>query len=218
MYSTTMKIPSLRQGSINEQRRIRIWPFVSLVWDLVKVSIGFVIGCLFMKSKDNAMFGLGDSYYDANFDSKNSGVKTIASTGSGWNQIDIFVGQVPDDAEILSVEKRMFSQARQDEIVLALFNYKRDGYYVDLAANDAQYMSNTYGLENCHNWKGLCIEPNQRHWYNLSHYRLNCTIVGAVVTDKRMESTSSITETIKHFFPRRGRQEAACSLFFVVSF
>jgi FkbM family methyltransferase len=58
---------------------------------------------------------------------------------------------------------------------------------VDLAANDATLLSNTYALEKHYGWKGLCIEPNPDYFYNLSHYRENCDLVAAVVGRARME-------------------------------
>ena len=76
-----------------------------------------------------------------------------------------------------------YSQARQDEIVVALFGGKTGGYYVDLAANDATHWSNTYALEQGYQWNGLCIEPNPWYWKNLS-YR-TCTVVAAVVGGSR---------------------------------
>jgi Methyltransferase FkbM domain len=54
-------------------------------------------------------------------------------------------------------------------------------YFVDLAANDARLLSNTYALEQYHGWQGLCIEPNPLYWYNLSHVRKGCHIVAAVI-------------------------------------
>ena len=39
----------------------------------------------------------------------------------------------------------------------------RRGFYVDLATNDAIARSNTYFLDRCLGWSGLCIEPNPLH-------------------------------------------------------
>jgi Methyltransferase FkbM domain len=80
-----------------------------------------------------------------------------------------------------------FSQAHQDEIVAALFHNKRGGYFVDLAANDATIISNTYALERHYGWQGICIEPNPLYWKNLSSFR-SCDIVAAVVGRRRMDA------------------------------
>ncbi|KAI2507587.1 methyltransferase [Fragilaria crotonensis] len=78
-----------------------------------------------------------------------------------------------------------FSQARQDEVVSRLLRGKRNGFFVDLAANDAAILSNTYSLEKKFGWTGLCIEPNPIYWANLT-YR-ECQVVAAVVGKERME-------------------------------
>lgn len=72
-----------------------------------------------------------------------------------------------------------FSQLRQDEIIAHLFRYKRDGYFIDLAANDAVRISNTYALERHYDWTGLAIEPNAQYWSALAYRK--CDVVAAVV-------------------------------------
>jgi hypothetical protein len=86
---------------------------------------------------------------------------------SGWKKIHVFYGtrkHLPDVSSIgrRAFEKRTFFShggSDQDEIVLALFRGKRGGYFVDLAANDAVALSNTFALETDYGWNGLCIEP-----------------------------------------------------------
>jgi len=79
-------------------------------------------------------------------------------------------------------------QARQDELVHALLRHPNHGFFVDLAANDAVELSNTYALERYHNWTGVCIEPNPLYWPNLTLWRPRCTLVGAVVGAERLQS------------------------------
>ena len=81
---------------------------------------------------------------------------------------------------------RWYGQARQDELVFALLGNKTGGFFVDLAANDATELSNTYALEAFHQWRGVCIEPNDMYWSNLT-YRPGCTVIGAVVGKERMQ-------------------------------
>ncbi len=57
----------------------------------------------------------------------------------------------------------------------------KEFYFVDLAANDAISLSNTFKLEQ-KGWRGLCIEPNPVYWYRLAHR--NCTVAGAFVGGK----------------------------------
>ena len=79
------------------------------------------------------------------------------------------------------IQHRWYGQARQDELVYALLRNRTNGFFIDLAANDAVLLSNTYALETFHHWQGVCIEPNPIYWYNLTLRRPHCTIIGAVV-------------------------------------
>jgi len=59
-----------------------------------------------------------------------------------------------------------------------------NGYFIDLAANDALDLTNTLALER-KGWTGLCVEPNSAYWYGLSHRK--CTVVGAMVAGTKTE-------------------------------
>jgi hypothetical protein len=112
---------------------------------------------------------------------------------SGWKTIHVFYGTREHLPEVSAIgrtafeSKTFYSQdgVRQDEIVSALFRRKRGGYFVDLAANDAVFYSNTFALETSFGWKGLCIEPSNVYWPSLSYRR--CQVVGAVVGNDREE-------------------------------
>ncbi len=75
------------------------------------------------------------------------------------------------------------SQLGQDEFILLLNSYKKDGYFVDLAANDYSFLSNTAGIEKYYKWKGICIEPNFQYHENLLKHR-KCTLVSNPVYSK----------------------------------
>lgn len=109
----------------------------------------------------------------------------------GWTTIQIFRGV---NASHQMRNKRWHSQARQDELVVALLRNKTNGYFVDLAANDAVHLSNTYSLERDWSWQGVCIEPNSIYWHNLTAYR-SCTKIAAVVGNKSMEGAYSCVYT-----------------------
>jgi hypothetical protein len=115
-------------------------------------------------------------------------------TTPGWNSIDVYYGKTDHvESQLTNQTQQWFSQGRQDEVVLALLRHAKDHHqdhhdssssspiFIDLAANDATLLSNTYALERFHGWQGFCIEPNPLYWYNLTHYRPNCTIISAVV-------------------------------------
>lgn len=78
-----------------------------------------------------------------------------------------------------------FSQIGQDKIVHQLLGNMKGGYFVDLAANDATKLSNSFSLETSHDWNGLCIEANARYWARLAFRK--CQVIGAVVGHTRME-------------------------------
>jgi hypothetical protein len=73
-------------------------------------------------------------------------------------------------------------QHGQDVAVAKFFDFSPNGFFVDLAANDAVWASNTFMLEQNLGWKGICIEANPIYWYRLS-FR-NCHAVGAIVGGK----------------------------------
>jgi hypothetical protein len=91
----------------------------------------------------------------------------------GWHPINVFYGDV---SGLKTGDRQWFSQVKQDEIIADLLG--NDGYFIDLAANEAVEYSNTLGLEK-HGWNGLCVEPNPTYWYGLSHRK--CTVVGALL-------------------------------------
>ena len=93
----------------------------------------------------------------------------------GWSKIHVFYGNTSGLGVALN-QQQWFSQVGQDRIVMELIG--PNGYFIDLASNDAVNLSNTFALER-YGWTGLCIEPNPIYWYGLSHR--NCTVVGAFV-------------------------------------
>jgi hypothetical protein len=96
--------------------------------------------------------------------------KQSRTPGDGWKSIHVFYGTneyerknattttatttysttTPSSAlvrtrrqEEQEQKKIWYSQARQDELVIGLLKNKTNGYFVDLAANDAIQLSNT---------------------------------------------------------------------------
>jgi hypothetical protein len=76
---------------------------------------------------------------------------SIEEVDDGWTTIQVFSGFNASRSN----DDRWNSQARQDELVLALLRNKTGGYFVDLAANDAVLLSNTYSLERDWEWKRI---------------------------------------------------------------
>ena len=102
----------------------------------------------------------------------------------GWQTVNVYYGSSDLKEQVLSSSSSssssttssqdqqqrqqqsifVHSQARQDECVLSLLRNQTNGYFIDLASNDATVLSNTYSLERYFDWNGLCIEPNPIYW------------------------------------------------------
>jgi Methyltransferase FkbM domain len=125
---------------------------------------------------------------------------TVANDNRNWKAINVYVGNPTISTAASSSKKghnqlvgasaipndyyattQWFSQLQQDRLVSRLLRGKRNGYYVDLAANDAIRISNTYALEAYYNWTGLVIEPNPVYWSSLAYRNTNCIVVAAVI-------------------------------------
>lgn len=106
------------------------------------------------------------------------------NTISNWGHISVASRVIEEAAK----EAYWSSQVLQDKVVYEMLHKKRGGYFIDLGANDARFLSNSYALETYHGWQGLCAEGNPVYWDSLS-FR-NCVVVGAVVGRKRMEKVT----------------------------
>eukprot|EP00977_Amphora_coffeiformis_P028798 scaffold37111_cov290-Amphora_coffeaeformis.AAC.1 len=116
-------------------------------------------------------------------------VAIAARNDQGWSTIDVFYGttrhlEIPAKYK----GKSWYSQVTQDQVVAGLLLNKTNGYFIDLAANDAVSLSNTFGLEQNLNWTGLCIEANSQYWKRLAFHK--CKVIGAVVGAIRDEEVT----------------------------
>ena len=65
------------------------------------------------------------------------------------------------------------------------FRYARPrggGVYLDVAANDPVHSSNTFVLDHCLGWAGVCVEPSPAHHARLAAHR-SCALVPTCVSD-----------------------------------
>jgi len=92
---------------------------------------------------------------------------------AGWALVAVYNGNKP------APKQRWTSQLGQENTVLDILDYKHEGFFVDLAANDAVAISNTLTLEQEYGWHGLCIEPNPS--YAPGFYPRSCQLVQAAV-------------------------------------
>lgn len=80
-------------------------------------------------------------------------------------------------------EKKYYSQCGQDKwIIEEVFDYKKNGFFLDLGGADGIDISNTYILEKKYGWKGICIECEDSLFEKLKSNR-NCTCVHACIDD-----------------------------------
>lgn len=79
---------------------------------------------------------------------------------------------------------RSYSEKWQDIWVIKhVYNYKREGFFLDLAASDGIQGSNTYLLERKYGWKGICIEANGG-FYKLLKKNRSCICDNSCIDDK----------------------------------
>ena len=107
--------------------------------------------------------------------------------------------------------KMSHSQFGQDLVVVALVHALSRGanatlggpfHYVDLAANDPKSGSNTYLLDACFSWKGLCVEPNPQYHAAIRGAR-SCPLVDTCVSDREVAVDFLAAGPVGHIAGRR---------------
>ena len=63
------------------------------------------------------------------------------------------------------------SQLGQDVMALAMSDFKRGGYFVEVGAHHGEHLSNSWYLENGFDWNGLLVECNPRNFASLETRR-----------------------------------------------
>ncbi|KAL3769352.1 hypothetical protein ACHAW5_008780 [Stephanodiscus triporus] len=122
----------------------------------------------------------------------------MKSRSQGFRPVYIYSNVTPDHMD-------QYSQEKQDQIILALTKANdikanlnprvEPPFFVDLAANDALVLSNTFFLEK-NGWEGVCIEANPEYWYRLASFR-TCTIIGAAVGGKPEDNGLEVNFALK---------------------
>ncbi len=67
-------------------------------------------------------------------------------------------------------------------VVEEVFPGRRDGWFLDLAATDGIYASNTVSLERELGWTGLCVEPNP-HFFTRLLLNRTCRVLKACIDE-----------------------------------
>ena len=98
---------------------------------------------------------------------------------TGFKQMWVYVGNRTDGISDYRATGKYHSQYEQDECVMKILRYKTGGTFVDLAANQAVHISNTFAMERDYDWSGWCIDANYYVWADLAHRK--CTVIAAAV-------------------------------------
>ena len=78
------------------------------------------------------------------------------------------------------MENKYYSQAGQDKFIANLFDFKTDGYFVDIGCWNPITNNNSYFLETILKWKGICIDRDfqdysfrKAKYYNVDALEVN---------------------------------------------
>lgn len=75
----------------------------------------------------------------------------------------------------------MFSAQFQDKFISNIFEYKKQGFFIDIGSADAVLCNNTYLLESEYDWNGICIEFDSN--YNKSYEARKCNFLNQDATN-----------------------------------
>ncbi|RXJ85290.1 FkbM family methyltransferase [Arcobacter sp. CECT 8985] len=73
--------------------------------------------------------------------------------------------------------RRYYSQHGEDYLLWKFFDFKKDGFFVEVGAFDGVHLSNTYSFE-LEGWNGICVEPGQ-YFENCKKNRPNSICINA---------------------------------------
>jgi FkbM family methyltransferase len=130
-----------------------------------------------------------------------------------WNQVTREVPRIVRDEKFPSY----YGQYHQDRFVADLFQNKRDGFFIDIGANDGISFSNTYYFEKTLGWSGIAFEPHPVVFKQLATAR-SCTTINAGVgpdnailkfscVDAGAAMLSGFTDTFNRSHRRRVQRE-----------
>lgn len=72
------------------------------------------------------------------------------------------------------------------DFAVHFFNGKKDGFFLDIGANDGVTWSNSLTFELNYNWNGICVEPHPTPYLKLIKER-KCECLNCAVSDKNGE-------------------------------
>ena len=96
----------------------------------------------------------------------------------------------PDPSQLYNFTRKFKnddrSQFGQDEAVLKILNYKKNGIFIEAGAYDGEVHSNTLQLELNYNWTGILIEPNPDSFQTLLTKHRKCHTINACLSTSNM--------------------------------
>lgn len=81
-------------------------------------------------------------------------------------------------------------QCGQDMLAYLYFGTKKDGFYIDIGANDGKTFNNTFIFENL-GWQGICVEPLPDVYRTLKQNR-KCDCYNVAIAEESGESIEFI--------------------------
>ena len=81
-------------------------------------------------------------------------------------------------------------QVKQDMLAYLYFDGKKDGFYIDIGANDGKTLSNTLIFENL-GWQGICVEPLPDVFEQLCKTR-RCDCFNAAIANTKSDSAEFV--------------------------
>lgn len=86
------------------------------------------------------------------------------------------------------------SQFKQDQFVYEnFFKNKTNGFFLDIGASDGIEYSNTYFFEKELGWKGICVEPRDQAFKDLTNNR-DCICIKGCISEQ--EGTAQFLEVL----------------------
>jgi FkbM family methyltransferase len=142
-----------------------------------------------------------------------STLSNLSLNASAVNDIDFLLGIQRDKINhLLNFFRSSKSQLRQDLFVLAILNFKVNGFFVEFGATNGINLSNTYLLEKEFGWTGILAEP-AKYWHKDLKKNRTCNIETACVWRdsnsmlKFLEADAAELSTISNFMGSDSHKE-----------
>lgn len=94
----------------------------------------------------------------------------------------INMGDFLKNINILNKNLKFYSQNGEDFLLWKFFNYKKEGFFIDVGAFDGKYLSNSFSFEQA-GWKGICVEPNPEIYELLENNRIHSKNINSACLD-----------------------------------